>query len=173
MQSSCIPFCLPKFNQSGFVNAFVSFLRTDEYTPSRPVSPSVEGSNDDGMPAEEKLQEPNLNDHGVALICITAGSDVEPVRAWGEAAVKVNNLLMKLLQDSQKLCRRFLRNSLRMAFSALFCTHSGPARLNTRYRNWGSLVSVTLCTNRGRRCKPQALPLRNLMIRFPRERGTP
>lgn len=74
------------------MNAFVSFLRTDEYIPSRPGSPSVEGMNDDGMPAEEKFQEPNLNDHGVALICITAGSDVEPVRAWGEAAVKVDVL---------------------------------------------------------------------------------
>ncbi|KAH6912786.1 vacuolar fusion protein MON1 [Coprinopsis sp. MPI-PUGE-AT-0042] len=88
MQSSCIPFCLPKFNPTGFVNAFVSFLRTDEYIPSRPVSPTVEGAPDDETPGEEKLQEPNLNDHGVALICITAGSDFEPVRAWGEAAVK-------------------------------------------------------------------------------------
>ena len=89
MQSSCVPFCLPKFNPSGFVNAFVCFLRTDEYTPSRPVSPTAEEGNDIETLAGETPQDLNLNDHGVALVCVTTGSDFEPIRAWGDAAVKV------------------------------------------------------------------------------------
>lgn len=100
--TSWIPFCLPKFNPAGFVNAFVSFLRTDEpptTDPSRATSPtpsasqtrdSDQTSNSGSSDRSSSYKSPSssLNDHGVSLVCISGGSDVDAIRVWSEKAVK-------------------------------------------------------------------------------------
>ncbi|KAF5338985.1 hypothetical protein D9611_008733 [Ephemerocybe angulata] len=94
--TSWIPFCLPKFNSTGFVNAFVSFLRSDEppSNPSRAASPAPSGPNDSDRASSssdkssQKSPSSILNDNGVALVCISGGSDVDAIRGWSEAAVK-------------------------------------------------------------------------------------
>ncbi|TFK27965.1 DUF254-domain-containing protein [Coprinopsis marcescibilis] len=97
--SSWIPFCLPKFNPTGFVNAFISFIRTDEPRgPSRSVSPLREESNKRSSPSPSI----GLNEYGVALVCITGGSDFETIRNWGEGSIKklgTEGLLRSLLHS--------------------------------------------------------------------------
>lgn len=92
--SSWIPFCLPKFNPSGFVNAFVSFIRSDEpKAPSRATSPTPKPAEEADIQASSPTSDDNstlisLNDYGVALVCVTSGSDFETIRNWGEGAIK-------------------------------------------------------------------------------------
>ncbi|KAG2010039.1 vacuolar fusion protein MON1 [Coprinopsis cinerea AmutBmut pab1-1] len=101
--SSCIPFCLPKFRPNGFVNAYVSFIRTDDYQgPSRPVSPSPSSGSEGDEVSHEPSKPPGLNDFGVALVCITASQDFESVRTWGDNAIKklaVEGTLRSLLHS--------------------------------------------------------------------------
>ncbi|VDC00774.1 unnamed protein product [Peniophora sp. CBMAI 1063] len=111
--ASWLPICLPKFNSTGFVNAFVSFLPENDVPPDHEGSTSshtgtpdagtparagsVTGSADgpsfetnstkegEGSLAEEVAPPPSA---GLGLIAVSGGGDFEAIRAWGEGVVK-------------------------------------------------------------------------------------
>ncbi|EGO23921.1 hypothetical protein SERLADRAFT_470414 [Serpula lacrymans var. lacrymans S7.9] len=80
--ASWIPVCLPKFNPSGFVNAYISFLRR----ASDAVPPEVIGrsSQSDVEGRDEDRLAPNASepDSAISLVCISGGGDFETVRGW-------------------------------------------------------------------------------------------
>lgn len=117
-----IPFCLPKFNPAGFVNAFISFLRSDEppTNPSRAASPVPPNAPQPMVSASDSDQASNssrssqktssssfLNEHGVALVCISGDADVDTIRTWSETAIKV--CIMMTLDDCYRLLTRSRR----------------------------------------------------------------
>ncbi|KAF7299617.1 hypothetical protein HMN09_00967100 [Mycena chlorophos] len=78
--ASWIPVCLPKFNHSGFVNAYISFPRKDDGLQVQTPAPAAETPT---TPASLSLSRPL--DSGIALVCISAGggtSDFESIRTW-------------------------------------------------------------------------------------------
>lgn len=81
--------CLPKFNPTGFVNAYVTFLRKPEHNE---VDTSNTGSGvlDDrqGHPADPSQQAGQL-DAGIGLVCISGGGDFETVRGWCDTVTEV------------------------------------------------------------------------------------
>ncbi|KZV70187.1 DUF254-domain-containing protein [Peniophora sp. CONT] len=108
--ASWLPICLPKFNSTGFVNAFVSFLPEDDVPPEREGStgshtgtpsdagtPVRAGSVDlpssethstmerEESPAEETTPPQSAR---LGLIAVSGGGDFEAIRAWGEGVVK-------------------------------------------------------------------------------------
>ncbi len=60
--ASWLPICLPKFNASGFLHAYVSFIRSDGDTPGEHA---------------ETQRKPSI-----ALVLISASGDFDSVRAW-------------------------------------------------------------------------------------------
>nr|GAT60115.1 predicted protein [Mycena chlorophos] len=78
--ASWIPVCLPKFNHSGFVNAYISFPRKDDGLQVQTPAPAAE------TPATSvSLSLSRPLDSGIALVCISAGggtSDFESIRTW-------------------------------------------------------------------------------------------
>ena len=90
--ASWIPVCLPKFNASGFVNAYIEFLRPpdDESNPSSPTTAS-EASQSAEVP------DTNLQDQSVALVCISGGGDFESIRGWCNLATEVSSSTSGLL----------------------------------------------------------------------------
>lgn len=83
--ASWIPFCLPKFNPSGFVNAFIAFLRKDDTgAQSTHNAPPTEHL---GNAAESPGGSNELNEADVALVCITGGGDFEVIRGWCETVI--------------------------------------------------------------------------------------
>lgn len=77
--SSSVPICLPKFEPSGFVNAYVSFLRRD------PEDGSSRFSETD-PPRTPGLSAPEF-DTGLALVCINGGINFDNIRSWCDSAV--------------------------------------------------------------------------------------
>ena len=65
--ASWLPICLPKFNASGFLHAYVSFIRSEEDTPGEHAE------------AERKPS--------VVLILISASGDFDSVRAWSSYTI--------------------------------------------------------------------------------------
>ena len=119
--ASWIPFCLPKFNPSGFVNVFIAFPRKDDTgaqgahnTPPHDQTFSTEHLEN----AAESLGGPNeLNESDVALVCITGGGDFEAIRGWCETVITVRSirnspvaLFLPTFRGSKKkvLCMRWL-----------------------------------------------------------------
>jgi len=88
--ASWIPICLPKFNPTGFVNAYISFLRKfdDDEESSRPQSPpkSMDHSQQQGprrnTDPSALTQSRTHRDAGIALVCISGGGEFETVRSW-------------------------------------------------------------------------------------------
>ncbi|KAG6837622.1 hypothetical protein H0H93_006143 [Arthromyces matolae] len=82
--SSWIPFCLPKYNPTGFINAYISFpCPEDGYTSqakpitaSEPTPTSAHVVPSYAAPRQSRL----------ALICISGGGDFESIRGWCELA---------------------------------------------------------------------------------------
>ncbi|KAF9568812.1 DUF254-domain-containing protein [Agrocybe pediades] len=97
--ASWIPVCLPKFNPSGFVNAYINFLRKDDtVNPQEPLtfapidSPDSESSSSpsterDSSSLREDSQD-GLNESGIAIVCINVGGELEVVRNWCDSVVK-------------------------------------------------------------------------------------
>lgn len=65
--ASWLPICLPKFNASGFLHAYVSFIRSEEDTPEEQAGTERKPS--------------------IALILISAAGDFENVRAWSSYTI--------------------------------------------------------------------------------------
>ncbi|KAF7314479.1 hypothetical protein MKEN_00920900 [Mycena kentingensis (nom. inval.)] len=86
--ASWIPVCLPKFNPSGFVNAYISFPRKDDGLQiSQPPTPfDLVASPDADTPAVRSRTSSATQslDSGIALVCISGGSggDFETIRNW-------------------------------------------------------------------------------------------
>ncbi|KXN88162.1 Vacuolar fusion protein MON1 [Leucoagaricus sp. SymC.cos] len=80
--ASWIPVCLPKFNPSGFVNAYISFLLR-EYPVSELSSPSSSASSTTSEENDADMHDPNIT-----LICISSTGDFDHVKTWCETATK-------------------------------------------------------------------------------------
>ncbi|OSD07264.1 DUF254-domain-containing protein [Trametes coccinea BRFM310] len=100
--ASWLPVCLPKFNSSAFVNAYVMFLpRSDgQDTPATPATPQTEDSPATEESPETNDEEPQASDNAsssaqslpvglapgpsaeVALVCVSGNADFEAVRGW-------------------------------------------------------------------------------------------
>jgi vacuolar fusion protein MON1 len=89
---SWVPVCLPKFNPTGFLNAYISFLgKDDEPHKQDPNSSGATGTKprgDEHTIHHEKASEVNQQDAGVALVYI-GGGEFETTRTWCDAAAKV------------------------------------------------------------------------------------
>jgi hypothetical protein len=105
--ASWLPLCLPKYNPSGFVHVFVTFLRSETYSDSGTFTPEPKAKSRisppsdsssltstrerDGAKAESSL--PNRDIHSsadVGLICVTANGDFESIRAWCGVVIEVS-----------------------------------------------------------------------------------
>ena len=92
--ASWIPICLPKFNPSGFLNTYITFLRKDE-----PPLNSQDVQQPDGNAGSSQAgveldsghhRNPNdLNDCGIALVCVCRGGDFDMIRSWCDSAIQV------------------------------------------------------------------------------------
>ena len=94
--ASWLPLCLPKYNPSGFVHVFVTFLQSEadsESGASAPESKAKSRISPSGDPPSETLAQGDsckaeLSNRGtislpdVGLICVTANGDFESIRAW-------------------------------------------------------------------------------------------
>jgi len=78
--ASWVPICLPKFNPSGFVNMYVTFLRKDEAFPGT----SLPGDSVNSL--QDNLE--GLDECAIALVCVGAGGDFESIRAWSNLAIQ-------------------------------------------------------------------------------------
>ncbi|KAI0074029.1 DUF254-domain-containing protein [Panus rudis PR-1116 ss-1] len=85
--ASWLPVCLPKFNPSAFVNAYVTFLRrTSDEQPHLPGTPSSERITSE-PPASDTASVASTSREGsmsveIGLVCVSGASDFEAVRAW-------------------------------------------------------------------------------------------
>ncbi|KAH7908830.1 DUF254-domain-containing protein [Hygrophoropsis aurantiaca] len=98
--ASWIPVCLPKFNPSGFVNAYITFLRrpdsnssstaatTELSSDGNPVEGSENASDDENSatPIATSAPRPVSNafnsDASIGLVCISGGGEFETIRGW-------------------------------------------------------------------------------------------
>ncbi|KAJ7025400.1 trafficking protein Mon1-domain-containing protein [Mycena alexandri] len=87
--ASWIPVCLPKFNPSGFVNAYISFPRKDDGLEAEQQTPSeaVEDLSNSVTTVKPRYAHHAL-DSGIGLICISGGGDFETIRAWCDSATE-------------------------------------------------------------------------------------
>lgn len=83
--ASWLPVCLPKFNPSGFVNAYISYLQKDGEDPS-----SAEPESSSPItPTPDNISElPDAND-GIALVCVSGGGEFETIRGWCDSITQV------------------------------------------------------------------------------------
>ncbi|KAI0004521.1 vacuolar fusion protein MON1 [Russula compacta] len=73
--ASWLPLCLPKYNPSGFVHVFVTFLRSETCSESGASTPEPK--------AKSRISPPNIHSStDVGLICVTANGDFESIRTW-------------------------------------------------------------------------------------------
>ncbi|KNZ73044.1 Vacuolar fusion protein MON1 [Termitomyces sp. J132] len=87
--SSWIPLCLPKYNSSSFVNAYISFLcRNNEVASSLSQLQSEDANSKPTLTTQEQMVPPYMASTKlcIALVCISGGGDVESIRGWCEAA---------------------------------------------------------------------------------------
>ena len=96
--ASWLPICLPKFNASAFVNAYVSFLRRagDDAVPT-PIpraadgagSPPAAAATPDDARSESTVERGKDAPLEVGLICVSGLADFEAVRDWCATASEV------------------------------------------------------------------------------------
>ncbi|GLB38308.1 putative trafficking protein Mon1 [Lyophyllum shimeji] len=85
--SAWIPLCLPKFNPSGFVNAYISFLRRDggDLVHQESTVAYTSEAVDPVEPSHTQSAAPMLATAApspVALVCISGGGEFDSIRAW-------------------------------------------------------------------------------------------
>lgn len=92
--ASWIPVCLPKFNPTGFVNAYITFLRKDDTVDLQDISNASVHSAENPAPTETDAEVPDpqegLNESGIALVCISGGGELEFIRNWCDSVIHVN-----------------------------------------------------------------------------------
>ncbi|PCH40110.1 hypothetical protein WOLCODRAFT_23849 [Wolfiporia cocos MD-104 SS10] len=101
--ASWLPVCLPKYNGSAFVNAYVMFLRRDaEMQPSQKDG-DVESSPQAGPTTSSSVQsnvpKPSRE---ICLMCVSGSADFEAVRSWCDTASQrlTNDGLLLALSDA-------------------------------------------------------------------------
>jgi hypothetical protein len=99
--ASFIPICLPKYNASGFANAYISFMLQSEPVSRAPSTASpAEGlpasSSDSSAPESELAALASsgelpavLEDRGAAMICISGGTNFEAIKTWCDSVTEV------------------------------------------------------------------------------------
>ncbi|KAG6377113.1 DUF254-domain-containing protein [Boletus reticuloceps] len=80
--ASWIPVCLPKFNPTGFVNAYITFLRKPEHNEVDAPNTDSGGLDDRQGHLADPYQQAGQPDAGICLVCISGGGDFETVRGW-------------------------------------------------------------------------------------------
>ncbi|KAG1872390.1 DUF254-domain-containing protein [Suillus subalutaceus] len=91
--ASWIPVCLPKFNPSGFVNAYITFLHRPDAdhksyqrtAPENNESADTTGAShvtENSQGATSRHTTRLVEDSGIGLVCISGGGEFETVRAW-------------------------------------------------------------------------------------------
>lgn len=102
--ASWLPLCLPKYNSSGFVNVFITFLQSEHNSESsatppdskaksrigQPVEPTRIGQEEDTAKADPFLSRRDTNPGvDVGLLCVTANGDFESIRDWCSVVIGV------------------------------------------------------------------------------------
>jgi vacuolar fusion protein MON1 len=102
--ASWLPLCLPKYNPSGFVHVFVTFLQSETYSDSGVSAPECKAKSrisPSGDPPSETLAQEDsskaelsnrdtISVPDVGLICVTANGDFESIRAWCAVVAEVS-----------------------------------------------------------------------------------
>lgn len=96
--SSWIPFCLPKFNAGGFVNAYITFIRKDDNVHLSDVTASPSHDDRDTTKSlestrtEENSQletQVGLDESGIAFVCISGSGEFDVIRGWCDSVINV------------------------------------------------------------------------------------
>ncbi|TFY66718.1 hypothetical protein EVG20_g4361 [Dentipellis fragilis] len=102
--ASWLPLCLPKFDPSGFVNAYITFLQEDLKSDDASIS-TREGEDATDVRSSDAEHEGAVNagdtstkasrksparpvGSGVGLICVSGNGDFESIRTWCDAVTK-------------------------------------------------------------------------------------
>lgn len=102
--ASWLPLCLPKYNPSGFVHVFVTFLESEACSDSGASAPesktksriSPSGDPPSGTLAQGDSSKAELSNRDtisapdVGLICVTANGDFESIRSWCGVVTEVS-----------------------------------------------------------------------------------
>lgn len=101
--TSCIPICLPKFNPSGFMNAYISFLRKPEGVPtstdapnnsmasSRPHSPDLPAGDHVSAPVLfPSIDSSDRDNSTLALVCLNGVGEFDTIKGWCESVSQVS-----------------------------------------------------------------------------------
>jgi len=98
--SSWIPFCLPKFNAGGFVNAYITFIRKDNNVHLSDVTASSSHDRGSTKALESTRTEENgqpeaqvgLDESGIAFVCISGNGEFDAIRVWCDSVIdKLNS----------------------------------------------------------------------------------
>jgi hypothetical protein len=103
--ASWLPLCLPKYNPSGFVHVFVTFLQSEAHSDSGASAPEPKAksrTSPSGDPPcalahegdKTKTEPPNrdtVSGTDVGLICVTANGDFESIRTWCDVVTGVSH----------------------------------------------------------------------------------
>ena len=119
--ASWLPICLPRFNPSAFVNAYVPFIGRNDDSGSITPSPSPSTTESSRGDADEVFQEgheggpdvvetsslrppstsqpasPHKIPVEIGLVCVSGQADFEAVRSWCSSITEVCCLLLQLL----------------------------------------------------------------------------
>lgn len=104
--ASWLPLCLPKYNSSGFVNVFVTFLQSERNSESVATPPESKAKSRIAQPIETPSptsishEDPAKSDPfpprrdtnpgvDVGLVCVTANGDFESIRDWCDVVIGV------------------------------------------------------------------------------------
>ncbi|TFK70405.1 DUF254-domain-containing protein [Pluteus cervinus] len=96
--SSWIPICLPRFNASGFVNAYISFLHRD----SDEISPQTSEEPESPKTIRSRPLPPVEGNPNFALVCISGGGEFETIRTWCDSVtqkLRDDGILDVILQE--------------------------------------------------------------------------
>lgn len=168
--ASFIPICLPKYNASGFANAYISFMLQSEPVSRAPSTASLaEGlpasSSDSSAPESELAALASsgelpavLEDRGAAMICISGGTNFEAIKTWCDSVTEVCSRSFTL---SSSAYNRDNRNFILMVSSTRWRKHSSEPALHTKFRCSEFPVSGTSCTRAVLKCR---LRIRSLTI---------
>ncbi|KAH9049918.1 trafficking protein Mon1-domain-containing protein [Lactarius hengduanensis] len=85
--ASWLPLCLPKYNASGFVNVFVTFLQSEHNSESTATAPDPKTKSKTSQletaKADPFLPRKDTNTGlDVGLVCVSANGDFESIRNW-------------------------------------------------------------------------------------------
>ncbi|KAJ7195429.1 trafficking protein Mon1-domain-containing protein [Mycena pura] len=87
--ASWIPVCLPKFNPSGFVNAYISFPRKDDgFEVEQARSSDMTIEQEGATVAVPPRYKSHALDSGIGLVCISGGGDFEAIRNWCDSVTE-------------------------------------------------------------------------------------